>query len=90
MEILKINDSDKTNYMELLLIADEQISMIEKYLYRGDMFALRDDDIRAICVITQEQPGIFELKNIVTVPKYQRQIPVRSPTIAAKSAFPDK
>lgn len=72
MEILKINDSDKIEYMELLLIADEQISMIEKYLYRGDMFALRDDDIRAICVITQEQPGVFELKNIVTVPKYQR------------------
>jgi len=73
MEILKINDSDKIKYMELLLIADEQISMIEKYLYRGDMFALRDDDIRAICIITQDQPGIFEIKNIVTVPKYQRK-----------------
>lgn len=59
--------------MDLLLIADEQISMIEKYLYRGDMFALYDDDIRALCVITQEQPGIFELKNIVTVPKYRRK-----------------
>lgn len=73
MEILKINDHDKMNYMDLLLIADEQISMIEKYLYRGDMFSLYDDDIRALCVITQEQPGIFELKNIVTVPKYQRK-----------------
>ncbi|MBU4540279.1 GNAT family N-acetyltransferase [uncultured Acetobacterium sp.] len=73
MEILKINDRAKTEYMDLLLIADEQISMIEKYLYRGDMFALRDDDIRAICIITQEQPGIFEIKNIVTVPKYQRK-----------------
>lgn len=73
MEILKINDSDKIKYMELLLIADEQISMIEKYLYRGDMFALRDDDIRSICIITQEQSGIFEIKNIVTVPKYQRK-----------------
>ncbi|WP_414732914.1 GNAT family N-acetyltransferase [Acetobacterium carbinolicum] len=73
MEILKINDRDKIKYLDLLLIADEQISMIEKYLYRGDMFALYDDDIRALCVITQEQPGIFELKNIVTVPKYQRK-----------------
>jgi GNAT superfamily N-acetyltransferase len=73
MEILKINDSDKIKYMELLLIADEQISMIEKYLYRGDMFALRDDDIRVICIITQEQLGIYEIKNIVTVPKYQRK-----------------
>ena len=73
MEILKINDSDKSKYMDLLLIADEQISMIEKYLYRGDMFALYDDDVRAICVITQEEAGIYEIKNIVTVPKYQRK-----------------
>lgn len=73
MKIVKIKDSDKTKYMEWLLIADEQISMIEKYLYRGDMFALYDNDIRAICVITQEQVGTYELKNIVTVPKYQQK-----------------
>ena len=73
MEIVKINDSDKIKYMELLLIADEQVSMIEKYLYRGDMFALRDEDVKAICVVTQEQPGVYELKNIVTVPEYQRK-----------------
>ncbi len=73
MNIVKINDSEKPTYMELLLIGDEQTSMIEKYLYRGDMFALYDNDIRVICVVTQEKPGIFELKNIVTVPKYQRR-----------------
>lgn len=73
MKIVKINDNDKTKFMDLLLIADEQISMIEKYLFRGDMFALYDGDVRAICVTTQEQAGIYELKNIVTVPKYQRK-----------------
>lgn len=73
MEIIKINDSDKTKYMDLLLIADEQVSMIEKYLYRGDMFALRDEDIKAICIVTQRQPGVYEINNIVTVPKYQRK-----------------
>ncbi|HOV25577.1 MAG TPA: GNAT family N-acetyltransferase [Pseudobacteroides sp.] len=73
MEIVKINDSDKTKYMDLLLIADEQVDMIEKYLYRGDMFALCDDDVKAICVVTQERPGVYEIKNIVTVPKYQRR-----------------
>ena len=73
MEIVKIIDSDKTKYMELLLIADEQVSMIEKYLYRGDMFALCDDDIKAICVVTQEQSGVYEIKNIVTAPEYQRK-----------------
>lgn len=73
MEIIKIKDSDKTKYMDLLLIADEQVSMIEKYLYRGDMFALYEDDVKALCVVTKEEPGVYELKNIVTVPKYQRQ-----------------
>lgn len=70
MKIVKIIDSDKTKYMELLLIADEQVNMIEKYLYRGDMFALCDDDVKAICIVTQEQTGVYEIKNIVTVPKY--------------------
>lgn len=73
MEIVQITNSDKTKYMDLLLIADEQVSMIEKYLYRGDMFALYDDGVKALCVVTQEQPGVYELKNIVTVPEYQRQ-----------------
>lgn len=73
MKLVKINDNDKIKYMDLLLLADEQINMIEKYLYRGDMFALCDDDVKAVCVVTQEQPGIFEIKNIVTVPKYQRK-----------------
>jgi GNAT superfamily N-acetyltransferase len=73
MNIVKIIDSNKTKYMELLLIADEQVSMIEKYLYRGDMFALCDDDVKAICIVTQEQSGVYEIKNIVTVPEYQRK-----------------
>ena len=71
MELVKITDSDKTKYMDLLLIADEQVSMIEKYLYRGDMFALCDDDLKALCIVTKEEEGIYEIKNIVTVPEYQ-------------------
>lgn len=73
MEIIKIGNDEKTKYMDLLLIADEQISMIEKYLYRGEMFALCDEDVKAICVVTQEQSGVYEIKNIVTVPQYQRK-----------------
>ncbi|HPJ76657.1 MAG TPA: GNAT family N-acetyltransferase, partial [Clostridia bacterium] len=77
--VRKIADSDKSNYMELLLIADEQISMIEKYLYSGEMFALYDDDVKSICVVTsvsaetEQEHGIYEIKNIVTVPKYQKK-----------------
>ena len=73
MKFIKIDDNDKTNYMDLLLIADEQVDMIEKYLFSGEMFALYDNDLKALCVVTQERPGVYELKNIVTVPQCQRK-----------------
>jgi GNAT superfamily N-acetyltransferase len=71
MKLIEVPDSEKTKYMDLLLIADESVSMIEKYLYRGKMFTLTDEDLKALCVVTQEEPGVYEIKNIVTVPKYQ-------------------
>ena len=73
MELVKIKDDRKTLYMDLLLIADEDVRMIEKYLSRGEMFALCDGDLKALCVVTEEGPGVYEIKNFVTVPKYQRQ-----------------
>jgi len=73
MRFEKITGSDKAKYMDLLLIADESEFMIEKYLYRGEMFALYDDDLKTLCVVTQEEPGVCEIKNIVTVPQYQRK-----------------
>ena len=71
MEIIKIEDSDPMNFMELLLLADEEIQMIEKYLYRGEMFALYDNSLKSVCVVTQESGGVCELKNIATDEKWQ-------------------
>ena len=42
MEIIKLNDGDKRKYLDLLLTADEQESMIDRYLDRGDMFVLNE------------------------------------------------
>lgn len=60
--------------MPLLLLADEQESMIDRYLERGEMFVLYDNDIPvAECVITKEEDGIYEIKNIATSPLHQRK-----------------
>jgi GNAT superfamily N-acetyltransferase len=72
MDIVQIADADKIKLMNLLLIADEQESMINKYLHRGKLYALYDGDLKSICVVTEESRGVFELKNIATDPKYQR------------------
>lgn len=64
----------KKRFLDLLLLADEQESMIDLYLERGEMFALYDRNIlRAICVVTDEGDRTVELKNIATDPQYQRQ-----------------
>lgn len=71
---VKLITSNKKQYLDLLLLADEQESMIDRYLERGEMFALYDDeDLKSICVVTEESKGIYELKNIATYPGQQRK-----------------
>lgn len=72
MEIRQITDNKK-QFLDLLLLADEQESMIDRYLERGEMFALFDPDLKAVCVVTDEGGGNGEIKNIATVPQYQKQ-----------------
>jgi GNAT superfamily N-acetyltransferase len=69
MEI-KIIEENKDNFMELLLLGDEQANMIQKYLYRGELFALYDNDLKTVCVVTKEDNEIYEIKNIATYEKY--------------------
>ncbi|MDE6348427.1 MAG: GNAT family N-acetyltransferase [Bacteroides sp.] len=64
----------KKQYLDLLLLADEQESMIDRYLERGEMFVLSDKkEIRASCVVTCEGEGVYEIKNMAVYPEYQRQ-----------------
>lgn len=72
MNIRKITDGKK-EYIDLLLLADESEEMIDRYLERGEMFALDDDGVKAECVVTQEGDGIYELKNIAVLPAYWRK-----------------
>ena len=65
---------NKKQYLDLLLLADEQESMIDRYLELGEMFILSDNDtVKASCVITCEDKGIYEIKSIAFYPEYQRQ-----------------
>ena len=72
MEI-KIIENDKKSFLDLLLLADEQESMIDKYLDRGTLFALYDDGLKSICVVTDEGGGSFEIQNLATYGQFQRR-----------------
>ena len=70
MEIKKV-ETDKKRYLDLLLLADEQENMVDRYLERGTMYVLEDDGVKAECVVTDEGNGILELKNIAVEPAFQ-------------------
>lgn len=69
MEIKNITENKK-KFMDLLLLADEDELMIDKYLERGDLFALYDSDLKSVCVVSQESDDVCELKNIATYEKF--------------------
>lgn len=62
---------NKKQYLDLLLLGDEQESMIDRYLDAGDLFVLYDADLRAVCVVTHVDDTTCELKNIAVYEKYQ-------------------
>lgn len=70
IRIKKISN-DKKQFLDLLLLADEQENMIDRYLPHGDLFALYDDDLKSVCVVVRINSETCELKNIATYAKYQ-------------------
>ena len=72
MEIKEVK-RNKKQYLSLLLLADEQEDMIDRYLERGTMYALEEvGAVRAVCVVTDEG-GALELKNLAVAPDCQRR-----------------
>lgn len=70
MKFIEIKENKKS-YLDLLLLADEQEDMIDRYLDRGKMYVINDDGVKCECVVTDEENGVLEIKNLATNPKYQ-------------------
>lgn len=72
MKITEVTDNKK-QYLKLLLLGDEQESMIDRYIDRGTMFVLDDNGVKAVCVVTDEGDNALEIKNIAVEPSYQNR-----------------
>ena len=71
MDFIEVKENKK-KYLDLLLLADEQESMIDLYLERGTMYALHDEGTKAVCVVTDEGDAILEIKNLAVSPEFQK------------------
>jgi GNAT superfamily N-acetyltransferase len=70
MKIEQITENKK-QFLDLLLLADEQETMIDKYLTNGDLFVLYDVYLKSVCVVAPIDSETCDLKNIATYEKYQ-------------------
>ncbi len=71
MDIFEVK-TDKRAFIDLLLQADEQEDMIMRYLDRGTMYALAENDVKAVCVVTDEGNSVLEIKNIAVRTEFRR------------------
>ncbi|WP_295639089.1 GNAT family N-acetyltransferase [uncultured Mailhella sp.] len=73
--IIRRIEHRKKRFLPLLLEADEQVNMIERYLERGELFVAFDDkeNPQAVAVVTKEDDGLYELKNIAVAPELRRR-----------------
>lgn len=71
IEIRKVT-GDRRRYLPLLLLADEQLDMVERYLDRGELWALDDGSgVVAVCLVTDEGEGVAEVKSLAVDPACQ-------------------
>lgn len=74
MYCIRLITENKRSYLPLLLIADPSEAMIDRYLDRGALYVLseRGEDVAA-AVVTMEEAGVCELKNLVTAEPSRKQ-----------------
>ena len=71
MKITEITENKK-KYIDLLLLADEDERMIDRYLERGTMYVIENGGVAVgECVVTDEGGGVLEIKNIAVFPEHQ-------------------
>ena len=72
--LIREEHGDKRHHLPLLLLADEQESMVDRYLDEGAMYVLEVDGIVVgECVVNDAGEDVLEIKNIAVDPSRQHQ-----------------
>ena len=65
---------NKTDYMDILLIGDEDKKMINKYLEQSILYALYENNVlTSVCAVVEIDNETIEIKNLATYPQYQNK-----------------
>lgn len=72
--MIRLLDNDKKVPYDLLLLADETVEAINKYIHNSDIYILdQKDKIIAVCALQTINDDIVEIKNIAVDKVFQGQ-----------------
>lgn len=73
LDILQVAPKERKELMELLLLADESESIIERYIREGEMFKILFNHklIGVVHFVFHHRKNSVELKNMALLPSYQ-------------------
>lgn len=72
MELLEVKENKKA-FLDLLLLADEEEAMVDRYLEKGTMYLLVENGVKGECVVLDVGDGTLEIKNIAVAPGFHRK-----------------
>ena len=73
MQIKEIT-TNKADYMDILLIGDEDEKMINKYIEQSTIFALYENKgLTSVCAVITIDNETIEIKNLATYPEYENR-----------------
>lgn len=82
---------EKERYLWLLLIGDEQLEMIERYLGRGRLFiGSESGTVVSCCLVTEEGGDVVEVKNLAVISEFRRRGIGRMMLRYAEGLYPGK
>ena len=71
-EVIRKEKEDKEKFMDLLLEADPNESLVKEYLDKGDLYSLYyKDELASVAVVLEIDCDTVELKNIATKEEYR-------------------
>ena len=72
--MIRVAAGSREPWMPLLLLGDEQEEMVRRYLDRGVLYVMEEaGESAAVCLVTEEGPGVYEIKNLAVAPGFRRQ-----------------
>ena len=71
MKIYEIT-KNKKEYLDLLLLADEEENMVDKYLTDGTMFVIDDNGVKGEIVLLEKEDEVLEIKNLAVNQNFQK------------------